>query len=207
MTKRSTLKFVAGYIKTIVRDTQRGEGLWRPRLGRNMEEIANKCRDMVIGNQEEELVFDEGKLIQEEKDMDEEEALNRSPRTKEDEEVDEGLMIRPPPEPPPRMMLEAGICLLCHFILFNLALLFLRFLGMNTVVVVFCIVSFCQTLTLGGGGEGFALATLGSFRPITGQANHIALDKVIGSPVGPMVGGWKCFLYHLYPLLNVLLLI
>ncbi|CAH9141363.1 unnamed protein product [Cuscuta epithymum] len=76
-----------------------------------MEEIANKCRDMVIWNNEGKLVFEDEAL--EEKDMGEEEALNRSPRAKEDEEVDEGLMIRPPPEPPPRMMLAARICSLC----------------------------------------------------------------------------------------------
>ncbi|CAH9131945.1 unnamed protein product [Cuscuta epithymum] len=158
----------------------------------NMEVMIINCDNMFLEG-------DEGKLIQEEEDTGEEEAPNRSPRAKEDEEVDEGLMIRPPPEPPPRMMLEAGIRLLCQFILFYFVLLLLRFLGMNTVVVVFCILSFCQTLTLDGGDEGFALATFDSFRSITAQANHIALYRVIGSPAGPRVGGWKCFLYRLYP--------
>ncbi|CAH9079239.1 unnamed protein product [Cuscuta epithymum] len=104
---------------------------------------------------------------------------------------DEGLMICPPREPPPRMMFEAGFRLFCQFILLIFALLFLRFLGMNVVVVVFCIVYFRQTLTLGGGDEGFALATFGSCRPITGQVNHIALYRVIGSPAGPREHSWS----------------
>ncbi|CAH9084213.1 unnamed protein product [Cuscuta epithymum] len=119
---------------------------------------------------------------------------------------DEGLLIRPPPEPPPRMTLEAGFRFRCQFSLFNFVLLLLNFFDMlNSVVVAFCIVVFNQTLTLGRGDGGFALATLGSFRLIIGQANHIALYKVIGSPTGPRVGGWKYFICHLYPLLNVLL--
>ncbi|CAH9100348.1 unnamed protein product [Cuscuta epithymum] len=119
---------------------------------------------------------------------------------------EEGLMIRPSPEPPPRMMSGAWIRFLCQFILFNFVLHFWSFFGMNAVVVVFCNFYF-KTLTLGEGDEGFALATFGSFRPITGQANHIAPTRVIGSPVSPRVSGWKCFLCRLCPLLNVLFLI
>ncbi|CAH9072383.1 unnamed protein product [Cuscuta europaea] len=49
---------------------------------------------------------------------------------------DEGLMIRPPLEPPPRMKLEVWIQLLHQFILINSILLFLSFLIMNSVVIV-----------------------------------------------------------------------
>ncbi|CAH9062171.1 unnamed protein product [Cuscuta epithymum] len=117
---------------------------------------------------------------------------------------DEGLMIRLPLEPSP-MMIEAWIQLICQFILFDFILLFLSFLSMNTVVVVFCNFYLSRTLTLGGGDESFALATLSSYRPNTRSANHIALPRVIDSPAGSKVGGWKCFLYLLYLLLNVLL--
>ncbi|CAH9138009.1 unnamed protein product [Cuscuta epithymum] len=86
---------------------------------------------------------------------------------------DEGMMIRPPPEPPPRMMLEAGFQLLCQFILLNFILLFLSFLGMKTVVVVFYYCYFSQTLTLGRGDEDYALATLAHLDPL--QDNRIIL--------------------------------
>ncbi|CAH9145643.1 unnamed protein product [Cuscuta epithymum] len=161
----------------------------------DMEEMIIKCDNMILEGDEDDLFLDE-------EVTGEEEAPNRSLRAKEDEEV----LIRPPPEPPPRMMLEAGIRFRCQFSLFNFVLLSLSFFDMtSSVVVAFCIVVFSQTLTLGRGDGGFALATFGSFRPIIGQANHIALYRVIGSPASPRVGGWKYFLCRLYPLLNVLL--
>ncbi|CAH9142975.1 unnamed protein product [Cuscuta epithymum] len=89
---------------------------------------------------------------------------------------DAGFMARPPPEPPPRMMVEAWIQLLCQLILFIFVLPLLSFLVMNTIVVVSCNFYFCQTLTLGGGDGVFALATFGSIKPATGSANHIVLS-------------------------------
>ncbi|CAH9129178.1 unnamed protein product [Cuscuta epithymum] len=118
---------------------------------------------------------------------------------------DAGFMAHPPSEPPPRMMVEVWFLLLCQLILFNFVSPFLSFLVMNIVAVVFCNFYFSQTLTLGGGDGGFALATFGSIRPATGSTNHIAFSKVIDSPAGSRVGGWKYFLYLLCPLLNVLL--
>ncbi|CAH9056209.1 unnamed protein product [Cuscuta epithymum] len=105
-----------------------------------MEEVANKYKDMDIGVQEG-IASSLGLLVS----IGENSGMFQ----------DEGMMIRPPPEPPPRMMLEAGLQLLCQLILFNFVLLFLSFLGMNTIVVAFCYFYFSQTLTLGGGDEGF----------------------------------------------------
>ncbi|CAH9135232.1 unnamed protein product [Cuscuta epithymum] len=55
-----------------------------------MEEMVNKCDNMILEGDEDDLILDKevaGK----------EEALNRSQRVKEDEE----MLICPPPEPPP----------------------------------------------------------------------------------------------------------
>ncbi|CAH9100811.1 unnamed protein product [Cuscuta epithymum] len=115
-------------------------------------------------------------------------------------------------EPPSSLkMLSDGNGCWCSFMCFRMQVnfhaftIFIFMLCDQTLFFSFTIVWICQTLILGEGDEGFALTTFGSCRPNTESANHIALSRVIGSPTVSRVGGWKCFLYHLCPLLNVLL--
>ncbi|CAH9123087.1 unnamed protein product, partial [Cuscuta epithymum] len=116
--------------------------------------LARFCDNMMLRG-------DEGYLIQDEVIAGKEEAPNRSLRAKEDEEV----LIRPPPEPPPwrkcatRVWTTSSISVL----------LYLCFYFKPHVVLFVMYAYFCQTITLGGGDERFALATLGSFRPTTGS--------------------------------------
>ncbi|CAH9132974.1 unnamed protein product [Cuscuta epithymum] len=58
-----------------------------------MEEIANKYKDMTIGDQEKELVFEE-EMLEEEGDSAEREVVPR---------------IQPPPEPPPWVVLDVRV--------------------------------------------------------------------------------------------------
>ncbi|CAH9136946.1 unnamed protein product [Cuscuta epithymum] len=85
---------------------------------------------------------------------------------------DEGLMIRPPPEPPPRMMFEAWIQLLCRFIL----LIFVLF---HSQIIIFCVYSFfcCKTLALGLGVERFTVIVVGFNLPKLGLASYIAFSR------------------------------
>ncbi|CAH9144427.1 unnamed protein product [Cuscuta epithymum] len=59
-----------------------------------MEKIANRYRNMAIGDHEEELIFEEDPL-EEEGDSAKREVVPR---------------IRPPPEPPPWVVRDAGVC-------------------------------------------------------------------------------------------------
>ncbi|CAH9078498.1 unnamed protein product [Cuscuta europaea] len=75
----------------------------------------------------------------------------------------------------------------------------------QTVFIFVVYVYFRQTLALGLGDEGSLLTALGSFRPITGSANHIAFHMVIGSKSGSRVGGWKWTFYLFVPFLNAVI--
>ncbi|CAH9050994.1 unnamed protein product [Cuscuta epithymum] len=115
---------------------------------------------------------------------------------------DEWLMIRPPLEPPPRMMYETWIRLLCQFIL-------LTFVLIHGQSIMFCFYSFfcCKTLALGLGVERFTVIAVSFNFPKLGLASYIALSKVINSESRPRADDYMWSFHVLVPLLNTILMI
>ncbi|CAH9107372.1 unnamed protein product [Cuscuta epithymum] len=86
---------------------------------------------------------------------------------------DERLMIRPPLEPPPRMMLEVWIQLFHQFILFNSVLPF-------RIFILFCCIS--GDLDLDVGDDLIVMTVFGSFVRMNGSTSYIT--EVINSASG-----------------------
>ncbi|CAH9142989.1 unnamed protein product [Cuscuta epithymum] len=114
---------------------------------------------------------------------------------------DEGLMIRPPPEPPPRRWMVVGkktyhgVFIIVCFGYLNLGCF---------IMFVFCVFIPCMTLALRLGEGKSAVTVIGFKLPKFGLASYTAFLQVVSSQSRPRADGYLWFFSSFTPLLNAI---